>query len=335
VNEPAGFPDSAGFNLSKGKHKEMDMIQSKQQGFTLLELLVVITLLAVLSVGALVAYEGVGDNAQATAAANNTVTADGAIRNYRAVTGKYPDQWDNLSAPATGNTFDGLTEAQAVAAETAGTPLVVARATRDTFGDFNIGASTLSAAFAVPFEEVGIGAVQQVAGQTAGVAPNLLHNEGANGTVNALESDIDALTHVAVVPNYGSTGACQAGGQTIATAYNGTVLTADNGFLNKINDHLEGGICHLVVALGFGHDAAHSTLNSSVAMSAAPTYSSNKINPANSYGRYIGLFWLGSDANANDNVEAGEINPTARLIAVVTPEGKTLDESLAAATAAN
>ncbi|MDO9283105.1 MAG: type II secretion system protein, partial [Methylotenera sp.] len=96
------------------------MLQSKQKGFTLLELLVVITLLAVLSVGALVAYEGVGETAEATAAANNTVTSDRAIRNYRAVTGAYPEQWDNLSEEDTGEAFDGLTEVQAAAEEDAG-----------------------------------------------------------------------------------------------------------------------------------------------------------------------------------------------------------------------
>jgi prepilin-type N-terminal cleavage/methylation domain-containing protein len=202
------------------------MLQSKQKGFTLLELLVVITLLAVLSVGALVAYEGVGDNAQATAAANNTVTADGAIRNYRAVTGNYPDQWDNLSAPATGLTFDGLTEVAADAAEVAGTPLVVARATRDTFGDFNIAASTLSAAFAVPFEGVGVGTLQEVATVVGTVSPNLQHNEGANlgngTTTGSIETDIDAAAHVSIVPVYGNAAVCTAGGQTISTPYNGT-----------------------------------------------------------------------------------------------------------------
>jgi hypothetical protein len=81
-----------------------------------------------------------------------------------------------------------------------------------------------------------------------------------------------------------------------------------------------------VVALGFGHDAAHSTLNSSVALSAAPTYSSKNINPATSYARYVGLFWVGSDTSGNNNIEPGELNQTARLIAVLTPEGKTLDE---------
>ncbi len=301
------------------------MLQAKQKGFTLLELLVVITLLAVLSVGALVAYEGVGDNAQATAAANNTVTADGAIRNYRAVTGNYPDQWDNLSAPAAATPFDGA----------AGT--TTAATTRAAFGDFNIGASALSGSISAAFESVGVGALQEVANITAGVQPNLLHNEGANGVGNSLEKDIDSVLHVSIVP---AGAGCTVGTQSIANNYANTAptLAVASAAINKINDHLEGGICHLVVALGFGHDAAHSTLNSSVALSAAPTYSSKNINPATNYARYIGLFWLGSDNPAtpdNDLDDAGELNATARLIAVLTPEGKTLDESLASATAAN
>src|SRR5690606_3113591 len=60
-------------------------------------LLVVITLLALLSVGALVAYDGVGDNASATAAANNMTTTDRTIRQYVAVTGNFPNQWAILS----------------------------------------------------------------------------------------------------------------------------------------------------------------------------------------------------------------------------------------------
>ena len=48
------------------------MLKAKQKGFTLLELLVVITLLAILSVGALVAYDGLTEKAQASATSNNT-----------------------------------------------------------------------------------------------------------------------------------------------------------------------------------------------------------------------------------------------------------------------
>lgn len=304
-------------------------IGMKEQGFTLLELLVVITLLAVLSVGALVAYEGVGDNAQATAAANNTVTADAAIRNYRAVTGNYPDQWDNLSAPAAATPFDGAT----------GT--ITAAATRSAFGDFAIGAATNSGVVWGALEAVGIGGLQEVHTVVGTVPPNLQHNEGANlstgpGT-GSIEADVDSLAHISIVP---AGAGCTVGTQSIANNYAGSnpTLADASAAINKINDHLGGGLCHLVVALGFGHDAAHSTTNSSVALSAAPTYSSKNINPATQYARYVGLFWLGSDNAAapdNDLDDAGELNATARLIAVVTPEGKTLDESLAAATAAN
>jgi len=76
----------------------MERFQNKQQGFTLLELLVVITLLAVLAVGALVAYDDVGDKAEASAAANSAVGTDTALRQFKAVTNVYPNQWDNASS---------------------------------------------------------------------------------------------------------------------------------------------------------------------------------------------------------------------------------------------
>ena len=65
-------------------------MQRVQQGFTLLELLVVITLLALLATAGLVAYEGIGESAADTAAANNIKSADSAIRTFRAVENVYP-----------------------------------------------------------------------------------------------------------------------------------------------------------------------------------------------------------------------------------------------------
>lgn len=46
------------------KMKQMNKLRADQGGFTLLELLVVITLIAALAVGALIAYDGVGDKAR-------------------------------------------------------------------------------------------------------------------------------------------------------------------------------------------------------------------------------------------------------------------------------
>lgn len=321
----------------------MKHLPNKQQGFTLLELLVVITLLAVLSVGALVAYEGVGENAQATAAANNAVTLDRAIRNYRAVTSEYPDQWDSLVKSS-----DGTVTAANLANET------------DAFVvSMDITAPAASTAnIRAALEDAGIEEIQYSDALTPGVAPNLAHNEGANGAANAPQREVvdtdgnaaNDLQYISILPMGAS---CNVQGGTVGafstaldtTAY--TNATAAN-FQSIINDELgeagEGNGCNLIVAVGFGHDAAHSTTDSSVAIAQAPTYTSAKINPANNYARYIGLFLIGSDDDVTGTttgtggvnvVDADEMRDKAKLIAVITPEGKTVDESLLAANTAN
>ena len=302
-----------------------------QQGFTLLELLVVITLLAVLSVGALVAYEGVGDSASATAQANNTVSTDRAIRNFRAITGGYPTQWDVLSVQADGSALAALADD-----------------TKTAFGDVLVdGTNTAQAAIFASLEDAGIKDLQFVVSQGT-VQPNLMHNEGANPTVpaaatlatatgGAVEDDLDQAVHLSFVP--AGTG-CTAGGKSIATAYGVAgfiqpTLVQASANLNKINDSLSSGLCHLVVALGFGHDAAHSTFDSSVAIASAPTFTSKNINPANNYARYLGLFHVGTATSGTDvGAVATDIKAVARLIAVVGADGKAIDEALAAATAA-
>ncbi len=298
----------------------------RQKGFTLLELLVVITLLAVLAVGALVAYEGVGDQAGATAAANNTATVDQSLRNYRAVTKSYPNQWDNLSNAAAAQPFDGATGAMTTAGF------------RAAFGDWTMSAPGKTALVAA-FKAVGIDEVQQVTTTMTGVAPNLQHNEGANPTGAAEKEMSDAaFVHVGIVPDFNkNTGAaCTYDGVTVTDYAGNTATAAYAEKLNKINDSLDVNVCDLVVALGFGHDAAHSTTNSSVAIAQAPTHTSKTVNPANNYARYVALFHIGSGANSSVNdVDSGDIETSAHLIAVVDPEGNPIDVNLMAANANN
>lgn len=313
-------------------------VRKSQKGFTLLELLVVITLLAILSVGALVAYEGIGDTAQATAAANNTSGADRAIRNFRAVTQSYPDQWDNLVTtagvlPAFANadmgTFLAALPITVPAADGNGMDRLV-RALR------NVGIDELQ--------------TRTILAATTGVEPNLQHNEGALGA-NALDVQEDQLlvenatetltddavgtANIAILPTFGAA-ACVAQTAAISPPANkldGAAMTAaDQQRMNAINDGMEDDQCNLVVALGFGHDAAHSTNGSSVAIATAPTYVSRNINPNVNYARYVALFHVAADADEDGTIEDAEVFERARLVAVLDTEGRVIDENIADAT---
>src|SRR5690606_23363893 len=122
--------------------KEKMMLQTKQKGFTLLELLVVITLLALLSVGALVAYDGIDENASSATEANNMQVADRTIRQYIAVTGNYPNQWDVLSDASDATLpWDGLSAADISDPDFDREDMIVAEATRETFGGWNVAAA--------------------------------------------------------------------------------------------------------------------------------------------------------------------------------------------------
>lgn len=335
------------------------MLKNKQGGFTLLELLVVITLLALLSVGALVAYDGVGDNASSTAAANNMQTVDRTIRQYQAVTGNYPNQWDILSDAADpALPFDGI----AADPDLEDADVILPLEGRKAFGGWNVAAAGATGiAVLNALAEYGIDELQAVHLTAAGTlegantVPNTTHNEGttpASAEVEAGDQGVATVNGATwnTLSIFPAGAGCTAGGQTIANNFDGeTPLAGDQLMrINSINDFLEDRTCNLILALGFGGDAGKSMQNSSVQMTSAPTYASRKVNPAINYGRFVGLFHVAAgaeddtlDLDDNTPLTAGEVITESnvfdkpRLIAVLTPEGKTLDEVLAEAVAAN
>jgi prepilin-type N-terminal cleavage/methylation domain-containing protein len=309
-------------------------LQAKQGGFTLLELLVVISLLAALATAALIAYDGVGDKAQATAAADANMKLDNAIRQYKATSNSYPNQWDNLVAE------DGsLIDAAPVALANIVQPLVTGAA------DGNIIRSLGRAGI----NELQHWSVNTAASNTPGVIPNLAHNESFNpGNAEELEhweeGEIeDPITNIAVVPT--QTG-CTASTVALPATTEGPSgeptdpLIGTNWIQNRYSDFLEQDECHLVVALGFGSDAAASTTASTVSIGKAPSFAKtdsanpeNNIDPNRHYSRFIGLFLVGSDSNEDGDIADNEYLDKARLIAVIAPDGTIADQNQAAAVA--
>jgi len=315
--------------------KQSMFSKQSQKGFTLLELLIVVTIIAILSVGAILAYEGLTDKAQSSSAANNTASADQAIRNYRAVAKVYPNQWDHLVAnDATGSALDFVADE---------TYQVLAR----------VNATALSSALIEAFEEVGIEELQaRNTSETADdVEPNLQHSEGAVSDGTTIEIELeegDFPTRLVVIPT--ATSSVAGAGGVMCAVQGGTfeeIRTTDaegdaidsnvddaniaQAYMTKINDNIGEDECHLVVALGFGHDAAHSTVNSNVAIAAAPAFVGNAVKPADNYARYIGLFDVAIDRDGDNVIQANEVYGKAKLIGLIDPEGKVIDENVAAA----
>jgi prepilin-type N-terminal cleavage/methylation domain-containing protein len=322
------------------KHKSI----MKQKGFTLLELLVVITLLAILAVGGLVAYDGVADNAETAAAAYNAGTLDRAVRQYRAVTNAYPDQWDNLSKPLVAEAVGSVAGAGAEGnSDSPDNDQFLPLATRQLFGSYNLATSPLSAAVINVVEnQWRMEEIQHVSSAFPGdgsVAPGKFHNEGSGFSLETewaddLGGDYSFIS-VLVTANgtAGSETICSVGGQQLA-AWEPIGLTAAQraNRQNAINDAMGIERCHFVIALGFGGDAASSTSRSSVSIPAAPTYSSPNVNVANNYGRYIGLFHMGrtDDGAGNNDVTLADLFPRPKLIGFVDTEGKPVDVNIAA-----
>lgn len=318
-------------------------LQAKQKGFTLLELLVVITLLATLATAALVAYNDIGDTASDTAVANNLLSAQSALNNYRAIESGYPDQWDNL-ANVTGADTDGMSTLRADESSAFfGQWTATDTGTVDSVWN----------AVADAMEGVGIEEIQSLDDGTTfevGYVANLALNESYPLTLDtARGSELELWTNdtsgalfdggsvttasLSIVPSGGdsdASGLCAAGTFTLNTSFNGDVVS-DNQRLNLISDALDDDACALVIAVGYGKDVPGSTSGDKVEISQVPTLATNNVNPATHYARAVALFHVGTDDNEDGNIEFSEILPKARLIGIVDPEGRTRDEVIAAA----
>ncbi|CAB5008886.1 MAG: prepilin-type N-terminal cleavage/methylation domain-containing protein [Actinobacteria bacterium] len=71
-------------------HRKFEELRAKQAGFTLVELLIVITILGVLAAIVVFSVRGINDQSGTTACASDVATVDAAVEAYYASNGAYP-----------------------------------------------------------------------------------------------------------------------------------------------------------------------------------------------------------------------------------------------------
>lgn len=287
-------------------------------------------------------------------------TLEGTLRNYRSIVGEYPEQFDNLA------NADGVL--------TGGAMQLMSNETKGFFGQLTIaaadtdGSNTLTSAIFESLSEAGLEELQSVTSTTdwnPGYVPNLAMNESYGeytaatvtaedqgseieftdaGAVQFAEAAITGSISLSIVPSGGDddgtpgAGTCTVNSISLKQTFAATAAD-ENKALNLISDGMDSTGCDLVVALGVGKEVPGATLGEAVEIGQVPTVGTNNINPKNNYARAIALFQVGSDGSdgsvENGEIEESEIFEKARLIAVVGPEGRTIDQIAAAATAAS
>ncbi len=288
----------------------------KQSGFTLLELVIVIAILAVIGGAALVAYDGLDKKAAKSQATFNLAAIDKGVRMSKVITGNYPDdldlvvQSDSTLADPTGNA--------AVSADTGGFFSRVPRSIEGTDNDQSTGDGLfsfypLTAEMVTAFDEVGIDSFRgiTIANDTASVS---LANRAFDNTPTGVGAEV-AVSNGLVVP-------------IIKTLNHGAANSNDLAAITG----LDASTAHIVVALGLGNNSSivSDDINvNSGNFSEAPFYSDLA---STEYGRFYLLFHIASDTAGGataDEIDANEVFSEARFVGVIDAEGNWLDQEFA------
>jgi prepilin-type N-terminal cleavage/methylation domain-containing protein len=279
----------------------------KQGGFTLLELLVVVGLMAAVAVVAVSTYDDADASAAISTDLSNIQSIDQGFRNFAGKNkGDLPEQLDSLVteagvayyllAPETKDALQALP-----VAGTTGTAILNALA--------NNGMEE----FQFIIEE------KNIKTELYKKDPNAQHAEASGNGVE--EEAVEAKTLTIVANNL--TGTCKVDAvdysATTKLTLNGTA--PKNNALNAINDQFESDTCNVVVALGVGGDAA---ANSQGAIGL--TSSDAVKDKASYYSRYLALFHVAQDG-FSDGVEDGilkdgDVFPKPRFVGVINPLGQ-------------
>lgn len=328
IREVVQSIDASG--ASRGLRRRFEKIRAKQGGFTLLELLVVVSILAVLAGTATMLLEDLDRKASAAAHVNTMNELVSGIDAFRKLNGgAFPNRWDSLLQSATGAlTAGGVPVASDTDFGLDG-DLAAQLATIDVTG-VDAGGGTgqaisnaLAAVGITEFMTVGLVAGNDPNGAAAGGCGSLadIRTMIADKSNDITNSAIFSA-YQATVGDAGNRGGC--GVQTTWTDPDGdgNVVTAATSNLARLeaaeNYRVGAGTTDVLVALGFGASNSLFTRGGedrALSMT-APFY---RHVDGYTYNRYVALFNVGPAATP-----FGE----ARLQAIVDGSGDTKEEEL-------
>lgn len=295
-----------------------------QAGFTLLELLVVVAILAIVAGGVLAAYDGLEAKSANGQASHSIAAIDSGVRTFTTVRKSAPDSLDSLLAGTPGGlslgypqTAGTVTAAAPVATLSAGeldgkiTPTLLSAATFPTTALDALNAAGIKTARYV-----------DLAGNSIACAPDCtlaINDElGAAATVQKINL-ADIPPRIFDSPVSGKNRG-RGFSHTLAAASPVAVWNAGTNGINNLK--VGAGATDVLIAFGLGNNASifkadTQAVGGDVNLSQAPNYP----NVAKSeYNRYVLLYNVGSVLSPF---------PKAKLQAVVDSKGDFLDEELA------